>query len=332
MIDKNLIDKLLRGECSIEELEQLRRYWQGSDQPGLEGLLEKHWQSAGQSEEFDSSSLQERLWEKIESARVKPAPLIVSWAGSWVVRGAAAAAILLIALGAYWFFQSPAALSDQQLVERVNLEAAPMPVELEDGSVVWLKRESKLTYLEPFSEGQRSVQLTGEGFFEIAKDARRPFIVQTDHLDTRVLGTSFNLKAEAGDSIVQVALVEGSVEVVWDTQRDTAVRMSPGEQLTYHHEIQQVEKERFVSDAPYAWKNGVIYFLKADVKEVALTLEEWYGKHFVIKGDSLISGKLVHRYDTKKLTLNEVLQGISKVMDYRFEVQTHGDILILPKH
>ncbi|MCI4648483.1 FecR domain-containing protein, partial [Phaeodactylibacter sp.] len=193
------------------------------------------------------------------------------------------------------------------------------------------KRESKLTYLEPFSEGERSVQLIGEGFFEIAKDPQRPFIVRTDHLDTRVLGTSFNLKAEEGDSIVQVALVEGSVEVIWDAQRDTSVRISPGEQLTYHHQVQRAEKERFVSDAPYAWKNGVIYFTKADVYEVAMTLEKWYGKPFKIKGDSLISGKLVHRYNTKKLTLNEVLQGISKVMDYRFEAQANGDILILPK-
>lgn len=332
MIDKKLIEKLLRGECSAEELEQLQQYWQGSGRSGLEEMLEENWRSVAQPDELDSSVLQERLWEKIESAREKPTPLTVSWTDSWAFKGAAAAAaVLLITLGAYWYLQSPAVLSGQELVEQVNLEAAPMPVELEDGSVVWLKRASKLTYLEPFSEGERSVQLIGEGFFEIAKDPKRPFIVWTNHLETRVLGTSFNLKAEEGDSIVQVALVEGSVEVAWDAQRDTSIRISPGEQLTYHHQMQRMEKERFVSDAPYAWKNGIIYFTKADVYEVAMTLEKWYGKQFKIEGDRLISGKLVHRYDTKKLTLNEVLQGISKVMDYRFEAQANGDILILPK-
>ncbi|MCI4650523.1 hypothetical protein, partial [Phaeodactylibacter sp.] len=142
MKEKKLIDKLLRGECSSEELEHLQRYWQGSDQSGLEEMLEDHWQSTAQPEESDTSDLQERLWEKIETAREKPAPLTIRWTSSWAFRGAAAAAaVLLITFGAYWYLQSSAGPSGQQLVEQVNLDAAPMPVELEDGSVVWLKRE-----------------------------------------------------------------------------------------------------------------------------------------------------------------------------------------------
>ncbi len=323
MINKRKIDKLLRGECSPEELEKLQQYWQAEDQSEINALLEKHWQEASRGAGTDPG-LEQRLWRKIQQARPEGTRRI-SW-HRWL---AAASVALLAGLGLYWLSLPSSAPLQTKVVERVNEARAPMRIPLDDGSAVWLKQGSRLKYAQPFD---RKTWLSGEGFFEITKNPEQPFIVQAGKVRTRVLGTSFNLKAAEGDSVVQVALVEGSVEVQWETDTAGAVRIVPGEQLTYHRQRQRVESERFLEDAPYAWKNGVIYFQKADVYEVARTLEQWYDITIEIPEDQQLYGQLVHRYDTNKLSLDEVLKGISNVMDYRFERKGSGTLLILSKN
>lgn len=335
MVIEKLIKKLLREECSLEELKQLQEYWQGSDKANIERLLINNWKVAGKEKEVLKNDLKEQLWRSIEEAcnKEKKQNLKVRWQILAGIRWAVAASVaLLLAVGTYWWtddftYQN----QQQQLVEQVNEGKTPMRIELEDGSVVWLSRNSRLIYPQPFQGKQRYAELIGEGFFEISKDQERPFLVQTGEVQTRVLGTVFNLKAEQEDSLVQIALVEGSVEVKWEARPDTAILIKPGEQITYYRKEQQGQKERFEEDAPYAWKNGVIYFQKANVQEVARTLEKWYDLPIHIGEDSHISGKLVYRCDTNKLTLEEVMKRISDVMDYYFEPQTDGSLLILKK-
>lgn len=332
MIDEKLIDKFLRGECSEEELKRLQQYWDREDPTVVEGMLKDNWLSAQQEAAEEDANLKTRLWRGIVDARDSTTNGHLGARRRRMLKWAAAAAItLLIGVGLYQIFL-PEAHTEPGWVEQANDDRASMKIALEDGSAVWLKRHSKLIYPRSFRGPKRQVELLGEGYFDIAKDPKRPFIVQTGQLRTRVLGTAFNLKALKADSVVQVALVEGSVEVQWTMQQGAAVQIQPGEQLTYHRQKKQVDKERFLADAPYAWKNGVIYFVKADVWEVARTLEQWYDTEFIIKGDSAITSKIVHRFDTNKLSLDEVLKGISTVMDYRFEKQSDGHVLILPKH
>src|SRR5690606_34514920 len=101
---------------------------------------------------------------------------------------------------------------------------------LEDGTKVWLNADSKLQYPTTFETGRvRRVFLTGEAYFEVAKNAAKPFIVESEQQFVQVLGTHFNISSYPDDALVQTTLSEGSVRV---TQKETGVQkqLRPGQQ------------------------------------------------------------------------------------------------------
>ncbi|MCB0630621.1 MAG: FecR domain-containing protein [Saprospiraceae bacterium] len=333
MIEDNLIRKLIEGKCSAEELELLHRYWQEGDQSVIHTLLEKNWEEAGHSSDPVDEQMRDRIWQRVLTAHPDRRPgLKVKWLNrSWSSFLAAAAAVmLLLSIGLWWLFSPPVA-AEGQWVEVINEGRKPKIVELADGSTVWLSHQSKMRYPDPFPTDHRPISLVGEAFFEVARDEHRPFTVETPSVKTKVLGTAFNLKAPGNGKNASVALVRGKVAVEVIQQRDTTIVLNPGEQLTFESETEILEKASFVQDAPYAWKDGIIYFQKASVEEVSGTLQKWYGISFNIQQADQIKGTLVYRYDTEKLTLEEALEGISTVMDYSFHQQKNGNYVIRPK-
>lgn len=330
-IHEQLIRKLLRGECTPEELEHLEAHWQDRDSTAADEWLEKNWNSAQQEEDTEQVP-SNRLWAGIQEKRTrKPSGMRVMHRRAQRFRWAAAASVaLLLTLGVLWWVPFSGS-SSPKWVTKVNNGQQPMELRLEDGSAVWLSRNSRLTYRKPFSENIRQARLEGEGYFEVAKDPERPFRVQAGALETSVLGTAFNLRAIKNGRTVRIALVEGRVEVRDTSRSSRPMRMEPGETVTFHRKEGLLEKER-IGTRPDLWKEGIIQFQRADVHEVAERLGQWYDLDFEIEQDSLIEGKLVHRYDTRHLELEEVLEGISRVMDYTFERKTSNRLLIRPKN
>jgi transmembrane sensor len=127
------------------------------------------------------------------------------------------AAVLIAGLGFYFFFSEKKEINvneEETLVEEITPKAkSPSTIYLSDGSVVWLKGESRLEYPKSFTGATREVTLIGEAFFDVAKDREKPFIIHSAHFTTRVLGTSFNIKAYENDESQEVAVVTGKVVV-----------------------------------------------------------------------------------------------------------------------
>ena len=119
------------------------------------------------------------------------------------------------AVGVFLYGQNHKARTETKaVVEKVTAEEIlPSTVYLSDGSIVWLKGESRLEYPERFTGNIREVRLTGEAFFDVAKDKSRPFIIYSTHFTTRVLGTTFNIKAYEKDESQEVEVVSGKVIV-----------------------------------------------------------------------------------------------------------------------
>ena len=152
---------------------------------------------------------------------------------------------------------------------------------LADGTVVTLNADSKIRYPAQFSGKDRQVLLEGEAFFDVAEDSLRPFIVKTNGMDVRVLGTCFNMKAYP-DENQQTTLVRGAVEVSLNQQQ---VVLSPGEQVTcVEHEL-KVEQ---VDIHPYiAWKNERFVFENEPLEDVLKKLERWYNIDVFIQNAAL---------------------------------------------
>jgi len=297
------------------------------DDKDMMALFERRWKEAGKrAGEPLPVDQEQRMWDQViqdiepKTAVVRRLPM------AWV---SAAAITLLAIMAGWWFWPQPRTMASERVV--IQEEAQPELHLLPDGTQVWLNNRSSLSYRNPFAEDQRTVQLEGEAYFNVAHDTEKPFTVRTGSVETRVLGTSFNLKAVPGDTTISLALVEGSVEMRFEEHGDTTVQVKPGEQVSYRLKDKQVAKSSFSGKALYEWKEGICSFDRATAEEVAKGLERWYGITVTVENPGKIEGTLVYRFDTRKLELKEVANWISTVMDYKMEQITADQWVIRPK-
>ena len=171
-------------------------------------------------------------------------------------------------------------------------------VTLPDGTKVWLNAASSLTYPVDFQQAERVVELEGEAYFEVAKDHKRPFIVNSGKQSIRVLGTAFNVFAYADESSVVTTLVEGAVSLHYKGDNPTGKiaaggqRLKPGEQAVWSLRGVSISN---VSTAEYtAWKDGIISFQDKEFNTIIRQIERWYDVTF----------------EPQEVTVNEKLSGM----------------------
>lgn len=148
---------------------------------------------------------------------------------------------------------------------------------LSDGSKVWLNAASSLRFPVSFTGDKRAVALSGEGYFEVAHDAGKPFTVSVNGTEVHVLGTHFNINAYSDEATVKTTLLEGSVKV---SKGNTGKMISPGEQAVTGNNDNVVNPEIGVQqvdvDAVTAWKNGRFVFKGDNIQSVMRQLARWY--------------------------------------------------------
>lgn len=150
---------------------------------------------------------------------------------------------------------------------------------LSDGSKVWLNSESRLRFPMTFPAGVREVELEGEAYFQVAKDARRPFIVRTDDYDIRVTGTQFNVNSYRKGATA-TTLVEGGVEI---GMNGTLSKLTPGHQAVLADgriEMHEVNIGRYV-----AWKHNEFNYSRTPLVEIMDELARWYDIEVVWKDE-----------------------------------------------
>jgi transmembrane sensor len=143
---------------------------------------------------------------------------------------------------------------------------------LPDGTKVWLNNASQLRFPVAFAASERSVELSGEAYFEVAPDKTRPFMVQVGAQKVQVLGTSFNVSGYPDEPAVRTVLVNGSVKV---TMGESAVVLRPAHEAVNEGErlVVRSANTRIVT----AWINGFFNFDNANAVEVFTQLARWYG-------------------------------------------------------
>jgi transmembrane sensor len=184
--------------------------------------------------------------------------------------------------------------------------AAQYEVVLSDGTKVWLNAASSLRYPTAFSGQERKVELTGEGYFEVAKNKDKPFHVRVGTVEVEVTGTHFNIMAYEDEASIQTTLLEGSVKVSANGQSDV---LKPGNQAS----LNRGDSKLTIGDAnvqqAVAWKNGYFYFDRSDVKTIMRQVSRWYDLDIVYESnvpDMKFSGKIER---------NLPLSGISHLLE-----------------
>jgi transmembrane sensor len=198
-------------------------------------------------------------------------------------------------------------------------------LELQDGTRVWLNAASSITYPAIFNGADRVVKVTGEAYFEVAKNKKQPFrVILANNTEIEVLGTHFNVDAYADEASINTTLLEGSVKVRSLIQGP--VIMKPGEQVQVNGKDLKLLKNVDL-DNVMAWKNGLFSFAGAKLETVMRQLSRWYDV------DVRYEGKMPEvEFDgeiDKGLSLSQVLKGLTTTrINYRIE--NGNTIVILP--
>jgi transmembrane sensor len=205
--------------------------------------------------------------------------------------------------------------------EHIARPGVKVALTLQDGSKVLLNSGSTLRYMSNFEEHQRELFLTGEAFFEVAKDSLRPFLVKTDGLVTKVLGTSFVIKAvKEGETMV--ALVAGKVSVDTEADGGGPTVLLPG--YAYYTENGGHSKP-FDPEIVLAWTQKTIRFDKTPMLEVIRVLENWYGVQISYPQKPSENLKITGKFHDQ--TLENVLQGMSYTGRFDFEIKQDNVVL-----
>jgi transmembrane sensor len=202
-------------------------------------------------------------------------------------------------------------------------------VRLPDGTKVWLNASSSLRYPEVFSGNQRKVELTGEGYFEVAKDKAHPFIVKTIdatsdiNQEVEVLGTHFNINSYMDEKIIKTTLLEGSINV---SNVKVAKVLKPGEQsqLNANH-ISIINAD---TDDETAWKNGLFRFNNSSLAVILNQLERWYD----VKIDyATVPNKRFNGIVPRNVNLSQVLKMLELTGNINFKIEENRQLKVINK-
>ena len=241
---------------------------------------------------------------------------------SYVWRGIAASVIILVI--AVFVFRNTENKEELPVVQSIQLIEKSLPVGqkmkifLPDGSTVWLNSESYISYPERFDDVNRIVTLTGEAFFDITKDPLKPFIVKTENMNVTVLGTTFNVRNYHNEEITNVALESGNVLVETSGSNENKYILSPGEGICLNEKTGKISKYEVDPKSDFQWREGVIYFRKADFDDVINKLSRWYGVEFIV--ENYTGEEWVYSAEFKNDYLNNILQSMSFTKDFKYEL------------
>lgn len=306
-----LLHKFRSGDITPAEFQDLRTRMDAISDVELKHLLETEW------EEFEAHSpLSEEkmktLYEglHIRSEEVKPRFTLKRY---WMQ--IAASLLLLIAgsLTVLTFMQQNEinALAEQNVVIRSG-DYGKSLVTLPDGTIVHLNAKSSLTYSQDFGRNDRKVALSGEGFFEVKKDTEKKFTVGTGYMDIAVLGTKFNVYAYETKDIVEMSLVEGSVDVTTSRPPYQSIRVKPNEKVVYNKHTGNLLHERTSNKLETAWINKELVFRSERLEDVFRCLSRKFAITFSVDDETLLNDVYTGTFD------DENVESIMRVLKFHY--------------
>ncbi len=191
---------------------------------------------------------------------------------------------------------------------------------LSDGTKVWLNAATSLKYPVNFNGNDRTVELSGEAYFEVAHNKEKPFRVLSKGQVVQVLGTHFNINAYPDEGVIKTTLLEGSVKLfsrdLPSSEKNTLI-IQPDEQATFKSD--RFSKSKVEADDFIAWKNGFLLFKNADIKLIMRQISRWYDVEVIYSGpvtNDTYSGEISRNVDlnevVKALKMNDINLKISK--------------------
>ncbi len=321
-IIKILITKHLTGEASVEEENQLNE-WKALDSANQD-LLDRYKkvydlvQEQGTSQEFEINL--DKEWERFLTETQEETPTIPIDANSssqkpWLRIAAVISFLIISAFAANYFLDKNDPIVYQTAENTLTIK-------LPDGSIVDLNQNSKLVYDQYFGKSNRTISLSGEGFFEVQSDKFNPFTIEINQIKIEVVGTKFNVSGYGASETIEVIVEEGLVNFSADK---STVELSAGEKGVYTKSLQQLRETPNDDINFISWKTKKIVFTNSKLPEVVETLNKVYGDRIIITSDISDSCEVTVTFNQQNLeavlnVLKTTLNLTFRNIDNRIEI------------
>lgn len=195
-------------------------------------------------------------------------------------------------------------------------------IALPDGTMVWLNAASSLKYPSAFTGAARNVELTGEAYFEVAKNKHLPFMVKTRNQEVEVLGTHFNINAYEDENGVKTTLIEGSVKVRLPSNKSTVLKPGDQSDVLTNIKVSQVDASSVID-----WKQGLFWFNDESIFSIMRQFSRWYNIDVEYRGE--VSNIRFGGQVSRMKNLSQVLRIMELTKSIRFKVEGNK-IIVMP--
>lgn len=362
-----LISRKLSNEATEVELQELQSLLQQQPEEAYSlEIMEDLWKASTkenkQYAEYQYKQLIQRMGNMgidINGFEVKDEHLITlqedntdnpkeSWFNTKRKLMMAAFVILAITVSSLIIFKTSVTIKDVSGIatasEISTKYGSKTTIVLPDGTKVWVNAGSKLTYDNSFGNKIREVSLLGEAFFDVTKNAEKPFIIHTAKMDIKVLGTAFNVRCYPNEKKTETSLIRGRIEVTIKNRPSEKVYLSPNEKLTLINdeivtpEMKEVKKVKHAIEATEplvaighltyqpidssiietSWVENKLVFRGETFEDVALKMERWYGVSIIIADDNLKQAHLTGSFETE--TVEQALTALQLTTRFKFDI------------
>ncbi|MEY8686759.1 FecR family protein [Bacteroides sp. AN502(2024)] len=328
-LSEEIINRYLADQCSEEELIEVNAWMKESEENARQLFRMEEIYHLGKFDQYANEQrilrAERRLYKKLDEEKRKRRKTVLN-IQRWMKYAAMIGIICVIGgrIG-YWLYQNG---NDPQMLVSVANEGIVKEIILPDSTKVWLNHSATLKYPREFSEKERNVYLDGEAYFEVTPNLHRPFIVQSDAMRVRVLGTTFNFKCDRNCRIAEATLIEGEIEVKGNREEGQII-LSPGQRAELNKNNGRLTVKQVDAKLDAVWHNNLIPFQKANIFTITKTLERFYDVKIILspdmKADKTYSGVV-----KRKSTIESVLKSLQNSIPIDYKI-VGNNIFISPK-
>jgi transmembrane sensor len=345
-MNKELVENYFKNCCTEKELRSVLEWFEDSARTSEgKSLLFKIWEELPDEDSkvkvnFDhllgrihheiNLSQSKKLLEKADQniIKFKRKENIIKI----LTRAAAILMIPVLSFGLYMSFKYQSARGGQTSVNQAYNEVfssvdAITKITLPDGSNIWLNHSSSLKYPAVFEGNTRNVELNGEGYFEVAHNTDKPFIVTAGDIQIKALGTEFNIMAYSDEDRIETSLINGRVELQ-RTDADGKVvsflKMKPTDLSIYQKSNNEIITRTINDDRYFSWKDGKLVFNKEPIEEVVKKLSRWFNVEIQVEDPELL--KLTYTATFVHETLPQVMELIAQVSPVSYSISDRKEI------
>jgi len=346
-----LLARKLAGEATKSELEELNdlitRY---PDSVYYEEFLEQLWLNSDEQTDIpdvDQAYLAHTLKFRDEFEPKPQTNKIVGFRKYKSLIGIAAILLVIVSVSVFYFNRGHKFSPDTEIVAGKGIRKK---IKLPDGTLVWLNSDSKLSYESDINQKEkRIVYLIGEAFFDVAHHKSHPFIVRTDKLCVKVLGTAFNIKAYPVDKKSEATLIRGSIELSVNDRSEQKIILSPSEKfalvedkkvlhvksdqapdvpkditLTIQHIVPvRIGENEYIEET--SWRDSQLVFQNESLEDLKPKLERWFNVKVNFEAEKAKSYRFTGVF--KNETIEETLKAMQLIKPFNFKLKEH-DVII----